>query len=130
MHSQEAENPENKLNFLFYTYLLTHASYALLNRLSSDTHLVLHFFVRVAKNRQKQDLAIGLVPMPHDIRLPILSPHRGVRIDPLVRSNNRSGLIWVSVTPVLLYLFVPQKQQRFFLSGLEISDFWLPSRSL
>src|SRR5271169_1587759 len=65
MDSQEAENPENKLNFLFYTCLLTHASYALLNRLSSDTHLVLHFFVRVAKNRQKQDLAIGLVPMPH-----------------------------------------------------------------
>jgi hypothetical protein len=110
MQGQEPENPENKLNFLFYTYLLTHASHALLDRLSSDSQLVLHFFVRVAENSQKQDFAIGLIPMSHHIRLPILSSHRGVRIDPLVRSNNRSGLTWVSVTPVLLYLFVPQNQ--------------------
>ena len=50
MQGQEPENPENKLNFLFYTYLLTHAVYALLNRLSSDTQLLMHLSVRVAAN--------------------------------------------------------------------------------
>lgn len=126
VHGQEPENPENELNFLFHTYLPTHAGYALLNRLSSDTHLRLHFFVRFAENGQKQDLAIGFVPMSHHIRLPILSSNLGSRIDDI----GRPPLIWMSVTPVLLYLFVAQNQHRFFQSGLGIGNFWRPSRSL